>query len=158
MGILSRIVNIKIIYCALASKRYHESYLFNKKNGKAILNGLIREIPFSKKTDVEVPYFLYVGRYNLSKGPDILLRIFEKYSKMENKFILKIVGSNWNKNHLSQKIKNKVELLGNQEDLSELYSNSSALLFTSRTEGYPNVLAEACIFWNTDYSNKCWGC
>ena len=146
LGILSRLINIKIIYCALASKRYHESYLFNKKNGKAILNGLIREIPFSKKTDVEVPYFLYIGRYNLSKGPDILLRIFEKYSKMENKFILKIVGSNWNKNHLTQKIKNRVELLGNQEDLSELYSNSSALLFTSRTEGYPNVLAEACSF------------
>ena len=57
LGILSRIVNIKIIYCALASKRYHESYLFNKKNGKAILNGLIREIPFSKKTDVEYPIF-----------------------------------------------------------------------------------------------------
>lgn len=146
LGVLSRLKKSKIIYCALAAKKYHESYLFGKKNGKAILNGLIREIPFDYKSNNESPYFLYVGRYNFSKGPDILLRVFEEYLKYDKNFKLKIVGGGWNKSQIPQKIRSDVELLGNQEDLSPIYSNASAFLFTSRTEGYPNVLAEACSF------------
>ena len=146
LGVLSRLKKSNIIYCALAAKKYHESYLFSKKNGKAILNGLIREIPFDNKSNNESPYFLYVGRYNFSKGPDILLRVFEEHLKYDKNFKLKIVGGGWNKSQIPQKIRSDVELLGNQEDLSPNYSNASAFLFTSRTEGYPNVLAEACSF------------
>ena len=146
LGVLSRLKKSNIIYCALAAKKYHESYLFSKKNGKAILNGLIREIPFDNKSNNESPYFLYVGRYNFSKGPDILLRVFEEYLKYDKNFKLKIAGGGWNKSQIPQKIRSDVELLGNQEDLSPIYSNASAFLFTSRTEGYPNVLAEACSF------------
>ena len=136
LGVLSRLKKSNIIYCALAAKKYHESYLFSKKNGKAILNGLIREIPFDNKSNNESPYFLYVGRYNFSKGPDILLRVFEEHLKYDKNFKLKIVGGGWNKSQIPQKIRSDVELLGNQEDLSPNYSNASAFLFTSRTEGY----------------------
>ena len=146
LGFISRLKKSNIIYCASSSKKYHESYFFNKKNGTAILNGLIREIPFDIKSNNESPYFLYVGRYNFSKGPDILLRVFDKFFKANKNFKLKIVGSGWNKNHIPQKIRDEVELMGNQDDLSQIYSNASAFLFTSRTEGYPNVLAEACSF------------
>ena len=146
LGFISRLKKSNIIYCASAAKKYHESYLFSKKNGKAILNGLIREIPFDNKSNNELPYFLYVGRYNFSKGPDILLRVFEEYLKYDKNFKLKIVGGGWNKNQIPQNIINDVELMGNQDDLSQIYSNASAFLFTSRTEGYPNVLAEACSF------------
>lgn len=146
LGLISRLKKTNIIYCALAAKKYHESYLFSKKNGKAILNRLIRQIPFAYKSNNESPYFLYVGRYNFSKGPDILTRVFDEFSKINKSFKLKIVGSGWNKNQIPQKIRNEVELMGNQDDLSQIYSNASALLFTSRTEGYPNVLAEACSF------------
>ena len=41
---------------------------------------------------------------------------------------------------------NNVELLGNVDDLSELYARAKCFLFTSKTEGFPNVLAEACSF------------
>ncbi len=146
LGVISRLKKTNIIYCASAAKKYHESYLFNKKHAKAILNGLIREIPFSKKLNNEAPYFLHVGRYNYSKGPDILFRVFDEFSKTDKNFKLKIVGSGWNKNQIPYKIRSDVELLGNQDDLSEIYTNASAFLFTSRTEGYPNVLAEACSF------------
>ena len=146
LGILSRLKKTYIIYCALAAKKYHEAYLFSKKHGKAILNGLIREIPITKNTNEERPYFLYVGRYNFSKGPDILLKVFEEFSKSHKNFKLKIIGSGWNQDQIPQNIRNDVELMGNQEDLSQIYSNASAFLFTSRTEGYPNVLAEACSF------------
>ena len=146
LGFISRLKKSNIIYCASAAKKYHESYLFSKKHGIVILNGLIREIPFDNKSYNESPYFLYVGRYNFSKGPDILLRVYDKFSKTNKNFKLKIVGSGWNKNHIPQKIRDEVELMGNQDDLSQIYSNASAFLFTSRTEGYPNVLAEACSF------------
>ena len=146
LGIISRLKKTNIIYCASAAKKYHESYLFSKKNGRVILNGLIREISFTKKSNKHAPYFLYVGRYNFSKGPDTLLRVFEEFSKTNKNFKLKIVGSGWDKNQIPQKIRTNVELLGNQDDLSEVYTNASAFLFTSRTEGYPNVLAEACSF------------
>ena len=146
LGVLSRLNKSNIIYCALAAKKYHEAYLFSKKNGEAILNGLIREIPFDNKSNNESLYFLYVGRYNFSKGPDILLRVFEEYFKIDKNFKLKIVGGGWDKSQIPQKIRSDVELLGNQEDLSPIYSNASAFLFTSRSEGYPNVLAEACSF------------
>ena len=146
LGFISRLKKSNIIYCSLAAKKYHESYLFSKKHGRVILNGLIREIPFNNKSYNESPYFLYVGRYNFSKGPDILLRVFDKFSKTIKNFKLKIVGSGWSKNHIPQKIRDEVDLMGNQDDLSQIYSNASAFLFTSRTEGYPNVLAEACSF------------
>lgn len=146
LGILSRLKKTNIIYCAIAAEKYHESYLFSKKNRTAILNGLIREIPFTKSTNEERPYFLYVGRYNFSKGPDILLKVFEEFSKSDKNFKLKIVGSGWNQDQIPQKIRSDVELMGNQDNLSEIYTNASAFLFTSRTEGYPNVLAEACSF------------
>ena len=74
------------------------------------------------------------------------MRVFDKFFKTNKNFKLKIVGSGWNKNHIPQKIRDEVELMGNQDDLSQIYSNASAFLFTSRTEGYPNVLAEACSF------------
>lgn len=146
LGVLSRLKRSNIIYCALAAKKYHEAYLFSKKHGKAILNGLIREIPFDNKSNNESPYFLYVGRYNFSKGPDIVLRVFDKFLKTNKNFKLKIVGGGWDKSQIPQEITSHVELMGNQEDLSQIYSNASAFLFTSRTEGYPNVLAEACSF------------
>jgi len=146
LGLISRLKKTNIIYCAFAAKKYHESFLFDKRHGRVILNGLIREIPFAKKSKKEAPYLLYVGRYNFSKGPDILLRVFEEFSKTHENFKLKIVGSGWDKNQLPLKVKGKVELMGNLYDLSEFYTNASALLFTSRTEGYPNVLAEACSF------------
>ena len=146
LGVLSRLKRSNIIYCALAAKKYHEAYLFSKKHGKAILNGLIREIPFDNKSNNELPYFLYVGRYNFSKGPDIVLRVFDEFLKTNKNFKLKIVGGGWDKSQIPQEITSHIELMGNQEDLSQIYSNASAFLFTSRTEGYPNVLAEACSF------------
>ena len=70
--------------------------------------------------------------------------MFEKFSKINEKIKLKIVGSGWNKNQIPQKIRNVIELLGNQDDL-QIYTNASAFLFTSRTEGYPNVTETAVL-------------
>ena len=144
LGIVSKIRNYNIIYCAYASRDYHQRFLFSKRKSEVILNGLIKQLVIDN-TYIE-DYFLYVGRHNPSKGPDLLLRVFKKYIKINPEAKLKIAGGGWNRNQIDNALINNIELLGNVNDLSTLYSNAKCLLFTSKTEGFPNVLAEACSF------------
>ena len=144
LGLLSKIRKYSIIYCAYASRDYHQRFFFYKRKSEVILNGLIKKLDFKDLNNED--YFLYVGRYNPSKGPDFLLRVFKKYVKINPQVKLKIAGGGWNRNQMDNALLNNVELLGNVDDLSELYARAKCFLFTSKTEGFPNVLAEACSF------------
>ena len=144
LGLLSKIRKYSIIYCAYASRDYHQRFFFYKRKSEVILNGLIKKLDFKDLNNED--YFLYVGRYNPSKGPDFLLRVFKKYVKINPEVKLKIAGGGWNRNQMDNALLNNVELLGNVDDLSELYARAKCFLFTSKTEGFPNVLAEACSF------------
>jgi glycosyltransferase involved in cell wall biosynthesis len=144
LGLLSNIRKYSIIYCAYASRDYHQRFLFYKRKSVVILNGLTKKLDFKDLNNEE--YFLYVGRHNPSKGPYFLLRVFKKYLMTNPEAKLKIAGGGWNKNQIDNVLLNNVELLGNVDDLSELYARAKCFLFTSKTEGFPNVLAEACSF------------
>ena len=144
LGLLSKIRKYSIIYCAYASRDYHQRFLFYKRKSKVILNGLTRKLDFKDLNNED--YFLYVGRYNPSKGPDLLLSVFKKYVMINPEAKLKIAGGGWNRNQIDNALLNNVELLGNVDDLSALYARAKCFLFTSKTEGFPNVLAEACSF------------
>ena len=144
LGLLSKIRKYSIIYCAFASRYYHQRFFFYKKKSKVILNGLIKKLDFKDLNNED--YFLYVGRHNPSKGPDFLLRVFKKYVKKNPEAKLKIAGGGWNKNQMDNALLNNIELLGSVDDLSALYAKAKCFLFTSKTEGFPNVLAEACSF------------
>ena len=144
LGLLSNIRKYSIIYCAYASRDYHQRFLFYKRKSKVILNGLTKKLDFKDLNNED--YFLYVGRYNPSKGPDLLLSVFKKYVKINPEAKLKIAGGGWNRNQMDNALLNNVELLGNVDDLSALYARAKCFLFTSKTEGFPNVLAEACSF------------
>ena len=144
LGLLSKIRKYSIIYCAYASRDYHQRFFFYKRKSKVILNGLTKKLDFKDLNNED--YFLYVGRYNPSKGPDFLLRVFKKYVIINPEAKLKIAGGGWNKNQIDNALLNNVELLGNVDNLSELYARAKCFLFTSKTEGFPNVLAEACSF------------
>jgi len=144
LGLLSKIRKYSIIYCAFASRDYHQSFFFYKRKSEVILNGLTKKLDF-KDLNYE-DYFLYVGRHNPSKGPDFLLRVFKKYVEINPEAKLKIAGGGWNRNQIDNSLLNNIELLGNVDDLSALYAKAKCFLFTSKTEGFPNVLAEACSF------------
>ena len=144
LGLLSKIRKYSIIYCAYASRDYHQKFSFYKRKSEVILNGLTKKLDFKDLNNED--YFLYVGRYNPSKGPDILLRVFKKYLKINPEAKLKIAGGGWNRNQIDNDLINNIELLGNIDDLSVLYAKAKCFLFTSKTEGFPNVLAEACSF------------
>ena len=144
LGLLSKIRKYSIIYCAFASRDYHQRFFFYKRKSEVILNGLIKKLDFKDLNNED--YFIYVGRYNPSKGPDFLLRVFKKYVKINPEAKLKIAGGGWNRNQMDNALINNIEILGNVDDLSALYAKAKCFLFTSKTEGFPNVLAEACSF------------
>lgn len=144
LGLLSKFRKYSIIYCAFASRDYHQRFFFYKRKSEVILNGLTKRLDFKDLKNED--YFLYVGRHNPSKGPDFLLRVFKKYVKINPEAKLKIAGGGWNRNQMDNALLNNIEILGNVDDLSALYAKAKCFLFTSKTEGFPNVLAEACSF------------
>ena len=144
-GALSQWLKARIIFCAHTAQKAHSSYGFYLSNSTIIGNRLAKKKQKSSSSGIQLPpsFFLYVGRYNHAKGPDRLLRLFEQYMKASGDIPLVIAGRGWKDIPLSPSIKEDVLCLGNVSNLDTLYHDTTALLFTSYTEGYPNVVVEA---------------
>ena len=149
-GFYTHLKQPKIIYCSYRSKEVHEMYFFSKKNMTVIQNRLAKkqnlnplEVDMTdEKTD---PFFLYVGRYDPIKGPKRLVQIAHAFFLINPGINLKIAGSGWTIDKIPKQIRDRVFLLGNVKNIYPLYQLAKALLFTSHTEGYPNVLVEAIV-------------
>jgi UDP-D-galactose:(glucosyl)LPS alpha-1,6-D-galactosyltransferase len=93
------------------------------------------------------PIFLYVGRLD-DKQKNITFML-NGLSKLKNKeWSLKIIGTGKDENKLKNlanklKISDRIEWLGFKEDPYGEIDYATALLLTSRSEGFPMVLAEA---------------
>ena len=93
------------------------------------------------------PIFLYVGR--LDDKPKNIPFMLNGLSKLKNKeWSLKIIGTGKDENKLKNlanklKISDRIEWLGFKEDPYGEIDYATALLLTSRSEGFPMVLAEA---------------
>lgn len=144
-GVFSQWLKVRIIFCAHTAKKAHRSYGFYLSKSKIIGNRLAKKKQKGSSSDIKLPpsFFLYVGRHNHAKGPDRLLRLIEHYKKAGGNIPLVIAGRGWKDIPLSQSINDIVLCLGNVSNLEVLYENAIALLFTSYTEGYPNVVVEA---------------
>jgi len=144
-AVWSHLKDPKIIYCSYSSKEVHEKYFFSKKNRTVIQNRLAKKMMSlsSEFLSEEKPFLLYVGRYDPVKGPDRLIKIAQEFFKNKESYSLTIAGSGWEDAMIPQDLKGKVLLAGNVSNISELYQQAVVLLFTSYTEGYPNVLVEA---------------
>lgn len=95
-------------------------------------------------------YVLMVGRYIQSKQQDVLIRIFAKLNAPDWKLVL--IGydhlqqtnqSNWEKEAESLGIRDRVIFTGKQANVEEYYNRSKIFAFTSKSEGFPNVIGEA---------------
>lgn len=93
---------------------------------------------------------LMVGRLIKTKHQDKLIELFLRISKPEWKLI--IVGYDHLKQNISEKLKkiitdNRAEdsviLAGKQSDVEAYYLKSKIFVFTSSSEGFPNVIGEA---------------
>jgi UDP-D-galactose:(glucosyl)LPS alpha-1,6-D-galactosyltransferase len=93
------------------------------------------------------PLFLYVGRFD--DKPKNIPFMLNGLSKLKNKeWSLKIIGTGKDENKLKNlanklKISDRIEWLGFKEDPYGEIDYATALLLTSRSEGFPMVLAEA---------------
>lgn len=144
LGMLSRIQKTEIIFCAYKAKEMHKAFGFHHNNAVVIQNRLAKRGNNDQLFPIDLTsYLLYVGRYNKDKGPDRLIRIAKCLN--DNGVHLKIVvaGDLWTLSKIPQNLQSKFILLGNVGGISSLYQGALALLFTSYTEGYPNVIAEA---------------
>lgn len=146
IGLASQVLKPKIIYCGHASNNYHEQNFFYKKKTKVIQNRLAKK-PSGPifKNQFTNEYYLYVGRYHHIKGPDLLIRVIKEMVKKDHSTIFLIVGSDWTLKKIPHQLRNNVKLLGNVKNIFPFYVKAKALISTSRSEGYPNVLVEATV-------------
>lgn len=94
-------------------------------------------------------YFLYVGRLDDDKQPDVIIRalkiLFEKYKIKRN---LLIVGDGKNRKQLEQlteklNLKEQIYFIGKREDVINYYMSAFAFIHSSKAEGLPTTILEA---------------
>jgi len=122
--------------------------------GKCLLipNGVatpsIEAVCIESSPAFEKPYLLYVGRLALAKGLDLLLRSF-KLSDVDCNLVIagddkNQYGSYLKKLSVELMIDHKVIFLGQIDTIKwPLYKNALALLLTSHSENFGNVVLEA---------------
>ena len=144
-GIFSQWQKPRIIFCAHVAKKAHRSYGFYQSKSRVIGNKLAKKRTKRLPTVPTLPenFLVYIGRYNMAKGPDRLLRIMENYLEQGGELPLVIAGRGWENIPVSKRLKKHIYFLGNVNAVEVLYQNAAAFLFTSYTEGYPNVVVEA---------------
>lgn len=100
---------------------------------------------------------LTVGRLEANKNHKLLLNAF---SKIKNDWKLILVGDGKLKDDLIKlsvdlKINDRVEFIGHSKEIYKFLNISSLFVFTSNSEGFPNVLLEAVAFNLPTISTNC---
>ena len=157
---LSSFLPSKIICVAEAARRSHIEYGYKADKMQVIHNGL----DFSNFQPTTEPAVIRaqwgftaqqqllgsVGRFHPDKGQDLLIKAFSELSVdyPELKLVLVGRGCDYDNNTLVEMIaaadiENKVLLLGERSDVASCLSAFDMYCMPSRTEGFPNGLAEA---------------
>lgn len=91
--------------------------------------------------------FAYVGRKNIIKNQNMLVKAFDKFSEGKENVNLLIAGKNMEEHYfeqwISSKNKNKFQWMGEVKNSFKIYRKSDVLILTSKSEGFPNVIGEA---------------
>lgn len=150
---LEIIKDLEITYPKLVNKKKY--YVYNGFNIEKIKKLSMEINEFSKEE-----YFIFIGRLVKEKQIDELLKLYFNYSKngYNDKFI--IIGSGEEEDRIKEiitkyNLKNKVILLGNQENPYKYLKNAKALLLCSKYEGLPSVLIESLILGIPIISTEC---
>lgn len=111
----------------------------------------IKNIPV-KNADINSRILLSIGRLHVQKGYDYLLQSIGTIKEKLNGWKLWIIGEDkgeklkLEKLMIEYKIEHIVELKPPIKDVENVYQSSSIFLMSSRFEGFPMVLLEACSF------------
>lgn len=123
---------------------------FYKHNNFKIIGNPIR--PIESKIIEKENVILMVGRYIESKQQDILIKIFAKLNAPNWKLVLlgydHLKQENQQKWHQLAKelnVADRVVFTGKQSNVEDYYNKSKIFAFTSKSEGFPNVIGEAML-------------
>lgn len=90
----------------------------------------------------------HVGRFNLQKNHEFLIRCFKDFAKSNKDAILILIGNGELQDKIKQQVKeyqieDQVKFLGLREDIPQLLQAMDLFLFPSLFEGLPVTLVEA---------------
>ena len=133
-----------------AIQRYYQQTCKVKKS-RVIYDGVFSRRDVMPESH-ERNYFLFAGRIQPAKGLDQLLMAYELYSgKDAHPLRLKIAGSTADENYFKRltkfveehRLSEKVEFLGNRDDITDLMRKAQALVVSSPFEGFGFCMPEA---------------
>lgn len=157
----------KMDYFILVSnelKEYYENLL--DKTKCVYIPNFIDELP-NTKANLDTKNLISIGRLEDVKGFDELINIFREFNKVDDSYILNIIGDGSKYDELknliiSYNLEDKIILHGrqNKDYINKILMDSSLYLMTSHTESFGIVLIEAmsyglpCIAYKFDKGNN----
>lgn len=126
---------------ALAKSIFEKRY--GNRNVVAIPNPVFQ---YLLSQEVRSNWIVYVGRFADQKNQSDLVRIFDSIDS--NNWHLYLVGDGPKRNLAEAAIHSsrssaRITITGFEKEVSKYYYQGSIFAFTSRSEGFPNALAEA---------------
>ena len=161
---LSYIIPSKIVVVGERARLLHQCLGYNKSKFVLIPNGYHSpdaqpNTSMECDSDCGLRHFSTkdfiigtVGRYSSVKGHDVLVRAAAIVCKSRNNVKFVLIGRGLTKDNIElmnlieqENVSEKFILLGERLDLNALYARMDLFVLPSRSEGFPNALAEAIV-------------
>jgi len=131
--------------------------IFGKRISVATIPNALRELK-EQKTPKE-RLIVYAGRLSFEKGPDILINALSLIKDLNDwKCIFAGEGpllTSLKELAVQKGIINKIDFIGKVYDIESLFAKAKIFVLPSRTEGFPNALAEAMALGCACISTNC---
>lgn len=168
----------QIIYCTPQSRQQHEDFGFNAYRGTVVGNGFDTEAFAPRRhTRAEVLSRLgipsdatvigHIGRWDLAKGHRYLIDAYVQVVRRFPRARLVMVGRGVDRDNAelitmlrTHSLGTQVHLLGERDDVRDLFPGIDIFCSSSVAEGFPNVIAEAmscgvpCVVTDTGASRE----
>lgn len=144
-------------FCSRILKRFNSVVCLTSEDSKNYKNilGIDTEVisnsisfKMNEKSTLKNKVILSVGRLELAKGTDMLIEIFNIFSKKNREWKLIVLGEGELEEHINKKIKNynllgKIEIKPFTKDIQKYYRDASIYACTSRYESFGLAVLEA---------------
>lgn len=164
IGKVLKFAPTKVIYCSRRAMSQHEEFGYNlSQKSHYIPNGYELSTTVERtSTNASCIRFGAAGRYHDAKDYPTLFKALSPLLKANPESKLLLCGHNMDSSNqeLIKLIRDadicssQVEMFGLVKDMSEFYQQVDIFVLSSKTEGFPNVLAEAvahgCAVFSTD--------
>lgn len=163
LGRLFKFVPHKVIYCSRKAQNQHEQFGYNSRQKSIYIpNGYSFGVLKPRRFNHNPIIIGAAGRYHAAKDYGTLFRAVKHLKKQNLNIDLRICGRGMD--YENEELVNliidsglspsEVNLLGEVRAMAKFYEEIDLFILSSKTEGFPNVLAEAaaqgCAVFSTD--------